>query len=42
MPRFPADAPLRRLIKTLEALALKVVREGFEFMAGGTHPRGSR
>jgi predicted RNA binding protein YcfA (HicA-like mRNA interferase family) len=27
MPRFPADAPIRRVVKTLEVLGFKVVRE---------------
>ena len=27
MPRFPADAPIRRVVKTLEVLGFTVVRE---------------
>jgi predicted RNA binding protein YcfA (HicA-like mRNA interferase family) len=28
MPRFPADAPIRKVIRALERLGLRVVREG--------------
>ncbi|MBN1136206.1 MAG: type II toxin-antitoxin system HicA family toxin [Anaerolineae bacterium] len=28
MPRFPVDAPLRRVIKALERFGFRVVREG--------------
>jgi predicted RNA binding protein YcfA (HicA-like mRNA interferase family) len=28
MPRFPADAPIRKVIRALERLGFRVVREG--------------
>ncbi|MBV9468018.1 MAG: type II toxin-antitoxin system HicA family toxin, partial [Abitibacteriaceae bacterium] len=28
MPKFPVDAPLRRVIKALEQLGFRLVREG--------------
>lgn len=28
MPKFPVDAPLRRVIKTFEKLGFRIVREG--------------
>jgi len=28
MPRFPVDAPTRRVVKALEALGFRLVREG--------------
>lgn len=28
MSRFPVDAPIRKVVKTLESLGFKIVREG--------------
>jgi predicted RNA binding protein YcfA (HicA-like mRNA interferase family) len=42
MPRFPADAPLRRVIKTLERLGFHVVREGNHIAMVRENPDGTR
>ena len=42
MPKFPVDAPKRRIIKTLEALGFKVVREKEHISLIRSNPDGSR
>jgi predicted RNA binding protein YcfA (HicA-like mRNA interferase family) len=42
MPRFPADAPLRRVIRTLEELGFAVVREGNHIAMVRENPDGTR
>jgi predicted RNA binding protein YcfA (HicA-like mRNA interferase family) len=42
MSRFPADAPLRRVIKTLEKLRFEIVREGNHIAMVRENPDGTR
>jgi predicted RNA binding protein YcfA (HicA-like mRNA interferase family) len=42
MPKFPVDAPKRRIIKTLEALGFVVVREKEHISLIRSNPDGSR
>ena len=42
MPRFPADAPLGRVIKTLERLGFQIVREGNHIAMVRENPDGTR
>jgi predicted RNA binding protein YcfA (HicA-like mRNA interferase family) len=42
MPRFPADAPIRRVVKTLEVLGFKVVREKEHISMVRENPDGTR
>jgi predicted RNA binding protein YcfA (HicA-like mRNA interferase family) len=42
MPRFPADAPLSRVIKTLERLEFQIVREGNHIAMVRENPDGTR
>ena len=41
MPRFPTDAPLRRVIKTLERLGFQIVREGNHIAMVRENPDGT-
>lgn len=41
MPRFPRDAPLRRVIKALQALGFEVVRRGNHIALIRANPDGS-
>ena len=41
MPRFPSDAHKRRVIKTLQALGFKIVREGNYVAMRRKNPDGS-
>jgi len=42
MPRFPADAPLRKVIRALERLGFRVVREGNHIAMVRENPDGTR
>ena len=42
MPRFPADAPIRRVVKALEVLGFKVVREKEHISMLRENPDGTR
>jgi len=42
MTKFPVDAPKRRVIKTLEALGFKIVRERNHIAMLRENPNGSR
>jgi predicted RNA binding protein YcfA (HicA-like mRNA interferase family) len=42
MSRFPVDAPLTQVIKTLESLGFRVVREGNHIAMVRDNPDGSR
>ena len=42
MPRFPADVPLRKVIRTLEVLDFHVVREGNHIAMVRENPDGTR
>lgn len=42
MTKFPRDAPKRKVIKALEALGFKVIREGNHISMSRINPDGSR
>jgi len=42
MPKFPVDAPKRRVVKTLEILGFVIVREKEHISLQRTNPDGSR
>ena len=42
MPRFPADAPLSQVLKTLERLGFRIVREGNHIAMLRENSDGSR
>ena len=42
MSRFPVDAPLSKVIKTLERLGFQIVREGNHIAMLRENPDGSR
>jgi predicted RNA binding protein YcfA (HicA-like mRNA interferase family) len=42
MPKFPVDAPKRRVLKTLDALGFKVVREKEHISLIRNNPDGSK
>ena len=42
MPRFPADAPIRKVIRALERLGFRVVREGNHIAMVRENPDGTR
>jgi len=42
MPKFPVDAPIRKVIKALERLGFRVVREGNHIAMVRENPDGSR
>jgi predicted RNA binding protein YcfA (HicA-like mRNA interferase family) len=42
MPKFPGDAPKRRVLKTLDALGFKVVREKEHISLIRNNPDGSK
>jgi len=42
MPKFPVDAPKRRVVKTLQLLGFKIVREGNHIAMARENSDGSR
>jgi len=42
MPKFPVDAPIRKVIKALERLGFRVVREGNHIAMVCENPDGTR
>jgi predicted RNA binding protein YcfA (HicA-like mRNA interferase family) len=42
MTKFPVDAPIRKVLKSLEALGFQVVREGNHIAMIRENPDGSR
>jgi len=42
MPKFPVDAPIRKVIKALERLGFRVVREGSHIAMMRENPDGTR
>jgi len=42
MPKFPVDAPLIRVIRTLEALSFRVVRRGNHIAMVRDNPDGTK
>jgi predicted RNA binding protein YcfA (HicA-like mRNA interferase family) len=42
MPKFPADAPIRKVITTLERLGFRLVREGSHISMLRENPDGTK
>ena len=42
MPRFPVDAPLRKVLRALESLGFRLVREGNHIAMVRKNPDGTR
>ena len=42
MPKFPVDAPKRRVVKTLQLLGFEIVREGNHIAMARENSDGSR
>jgi predicted RNA binding protein YcfA (HicA-like mRNA interferase family) len=42
MPKLPVDAPIRKVIKALERLGFRVVREGNHIAMARENPDGTR
>jgi predicted RNA binding protein YcfA (HicA-like mRNA interferase family) len=42
MPKFPADAPIKKVISTLEQLGFRLVREGNHIAMVRENPDGTR
>lgn len=42
MPKFPVDAPIKKVIKALERLGFRVVREGNHIAMVRENPDGTR
>jgi predicted RNA binding protein YcfA (HicA-like mRNA interferase family) len=42
MPRFPVDVPIREVVRTLERLGIRLVREGNHIAMARANPDGTR
>jgi predicted RNA binding protein YcfA (HicA-like mRNA interferase family) len=42
MPRFPVDAPIREVVRALERLGFRLVREGNHIAMSRENPDGTR
>lgn len=42
MPKFPVDAPIKKVIKALERLGFRVVRQGNHIAMARENPDGTR
>jgi predicted RNA binding protein YcfA (HicA-like mRNA interferase family) len=42
MPKFPADAPIKKVISTLEQLGFRLIREGNHIAMVRENPDGTR
>jgi len=42
MPKFPVDAPLKKVVRTLEMLGFRMVREGNHIAMVRENPDGTR
>ncbi len=42
MPKFPVDAPIRKVIRTFEALGFRLVREGNHIAMARDNPDGTQ
>jgi predicted RNA binding protein YcfA (HicA-like mRNA interferase family) len=42
MPKFPVDAPIRKVIATLEHLGFRLVREGSDISMLTDNPNGTK
>ena len=42
MPKFPVDAPLKKVIRALESLGFRMVREGNHIAMARENPDGTR
>jgi len=42
MPKFPVDAPIKKVIRTLESLGFRMVREGNHIAMVRENPDGTR
>ncbi len=42
MPKFPVDAPIKKVIKTLQILGFRIVRQGNHISMVRDNPDGTR
>jgi predicted RNA binding protein YcfA (HicA-like mRNA interferase family) len=42
MPKFPVDAPKQRVVKTLQSLGFRIIREGEHISLVRTNPEGTK
>ena len=42
MPKFPVDAPKQRVVKTLESLGFRIIREGEHISLERANPDGTK